>query len=1168
MKLRMKKFSILKIIAVFSVLGNSSYAQQWTSYNPTAWFDINTIDIPDDGAIAIGGGQESNDSIQIMFRGDNYGLSWTENAHDGPNPWNRSIAFSDSLHGFGVGYDGRIIYSDDGGYNWGYAVYPIDRNLNKIVNVDPTTWFVAGGNEANDSIQTILRSSDNGVSWDVIHDAPGSWLKSIHFTDALKGYAVGDNGVILGTSNGGDSWSTITSPVIRDFNTITFLNADTGYIVGGDQSGIRTILRTVNGGADWTVLIDEAGGELNDISFADSVVAYIVGDSATVLKTSDAGLTWNAIVIDTSLTGTETFNAVKFHDPYFGVIGGKAGKLYVHVDAPLPEVITIGYELIDSSHAELQAIINTHDIPAYYSFCYSTDSLFSTYSCTNIQDVTSSSFVLASANASGLIPDTTYYYFAKAQNMAGVTFGDTLNFFTGDPSYVFKTDATAEITATTALLLGVINKFPEQVNLFFQYDTSLVFANEAVAVPATVNDTLLHWINSPLTGLQTGVTYYYRLKGVTASGIYYGSIKNFYTGIPYTAFETLPAIVTSDSTVQLKGLLEGFQFPVTASFEYGTTLEMTHQTWGTQYNDSAFYFVWNMADGLLPNTLYYFRMKGVSSVGAFFGNTLTFYTGSNNRGFQTLLATGITPTSANLNGQADELSFPTNLSFEYGTTRALGNEITATPEYVNDTLRHPVSAELSGLTPNTLYFFRLKGNVATGMNFYGDIKQLYAADCEIPNCDFEEWDSTLVEAPTLWSIVGESHKVASYNGTYAAEFRGADLSHLGAILGPFVHKGLGGGYPFAARPDSIRFYARYDIVVGDTAYVASVFNLNGIAINQQFFPITGSSGGNFVLKKFKITFPTGEIPDSLALFCMSSNGLTEDPTLSTNPNSILAIDNITFPGTSLTVTNSNFELWDNFAVDHPQSWNTRNESLSSDYDPLQKTTDRVSGSYAAILHNDISKSHKYASLNSGNCCGYSHPTIAVGAKHNTFNGFVKFIPDGGDTLWISVNMYKNGVPIGAGLWKNDTAITEYFPFSVDINYSTPGSTEIPDSADISISLGISDARGNSFAYIDNISFDGFHYNGENENRLPDNSFTIFPNPANNSITAELEGFTGKMEFSLYNISGEKLYDFNENNEKYGRVTRNINTSSFPSGIYLLNVQTEKVNMTRKFVIQK
>ena len=77
------------------------------------------------------------------------------------------------------------------------------------------------------------------------------YLLSVYFTDADTGYAVGDNGTILKTSNGGTNWTAETSGTTNDLTSVYFSDADTGYAVG--SSG--TILKTNNGGV--TTFIEE-----------------------------------------------------------------------------------------------------------------------------------------------------------------------------------------------------------------------------------------------------------------------------------------------------------------------------------------------------------------------------------------------------------------------------------------------------------------------------------------------------------------------------------------------------------------------------------------------------------------------------------------------------------------------------------------------------------------------------------------------------------------------------------------------------------------------------------------------------------------------------------------------------------------------------------------------
>src|SRR4029079_7692188 len=111
--------------------------------------------------------------------------------------------------------------------------------FNSVFFLNEQVGFVAGGWRTNDSIQTILKTSDGGATWNILRDVPGYWLKSIYFTDPNHGYAVGEHGVALRTTDGGNNWSQMTLPGNtnqRNFNTVFFLNTNIGFIGGGNRT--------------------------------------------------------------------------------------------------------------------------------------------------------------------------------------------------------------------------------------------------------------------------------------------------------------------------------------------------------------------------------------------------------------------------------------------------------------------------------------------------------------------------------------------------------------------------------------------------------------------------------------------------------------------------------------------------------------------------------------------------------------------------------------------------------------------------------------------------------------------------------------------------------------------------------------------------------------------
>lgn len=78
-------------------------------------------------------------------------------------------------------------------------------------------------------------------------------------------------------------------------------------------------------------------------------------------------------------------------------------------------------------------------------------------------------------------------------------------------------------------------------------------------------------------------------------------------------------------------------------------------------------------------------------------------------------------TSATLNGTVNPDGIAASYQFEYGTTTAYGSTVPASPESVgSDSSDHAVSEPVSGLTPGTVYHYRLDGINVNGTNFGDD----------------------------------------------------------------------------------------------------------------------------------------------------------------------------------------------------------------------------------------------------------------------------------------------------------------------------------------------------------------------------------------------------------------------------------------------------------------
>jgi uncharacterized protein (TIGR02145 family) len=92
---------------------------------------------------------------------------------------------------------------------------------------------------------------------------------------------------------------------------------------------------------------------------------------------------------------------------------------------------------------------------------------------------------------------------------------------------------------------------------------------------------------------------------------------------------------------------------------------------------------------------------------------------------KTLEAINIADSTATLNGTVNTYGLSTTVTFEYGTTTSYGSIVTAYPILVSGDSIIEVRANISGLTPETIYHFRVRAENSLWTNFYGGDKMFF-----------------------------------------------------------------------------------------------------------------------------------------------------------------------------------------------------------------------------------------------------------------------------------------------------------------------------------------------------------------------------------------------------------------------------------------------------------
>lgn len=251
----------------------------------------------------------------------------------------RDIFIFNKSTAIAVGDFGTVIKTTDGGNSWDVQHHAggTDIELNSVFFIDELNGWAAGGTYDNNN-NVLLKTGDGGNTWHQVKTDTTLPYNSVWFVDADTGFVFGEDGIILRTTNGGSSWDTrsIDDYIglyldVFQFLAVTFLDKQTGFLVGYGYYG-NEIYKTTDCGRTWQwneqIIMPKIFTYLNDITFIDKNNGFIVGGQGVFLKTTDEGNSWQrdsisgngySVFFTDSLTGWTTGNGNILHT----IDGGK-----------------------------------------------------------------------------------------------------------------------------------------------------------------------------------------------------------------------------------------------------------------------------------------------------------------------------------------------------------------------------------------------------------------------------------------------------------------------------------------------------------------------------------------------------------------------------------------------------------------------------------------------------------------------------------------------------------------------------------------------------------------------------------------------------------------------------------------------------------------------------
>ena len=257
-----------------------------------------------------------------LWKTDDGGMTWKV-SRSGDDKYFHSLMFLNQSAGWIVGTKKEsgtnkvlVIRTVDGGNSWLESHVEIPSSdvrgasgLQSVSFCNPDIGWAVGAD-------LILRSVDGGQTWEKQRGGNDEVLYGIQCVNSAKAWAVGQDGLILSTEDGGKNWfrqessTKATLARVRWFDRI-------GWILGGiTEKGI--LLRTSSDGSKWQRVPIESSEALFDI-YLNGQMGWVVGARGSILHSSDKGLTWHQ---EKSPTENDLVS-IFFLDPRHGWISGK-----------------------------------------------------------------------------------------------------------------------------------------------------------------------------------------------------------------------------------------------------------------------------------------------------------------------------------------------------------------------------------------------------------------------------------------------------------------------------------------------------------------------------------------------------------------------------------------------------------------------------------------------------------------------------------------------------------------------------------------------------------------------------------------------------------------------------------------------------------------------------